>query len=747
MRNKILQSIALSLFVGLLSAQVQKLGTPISFKNKVGLTKNGFVLPVINNLESLNYYTNLAQANGEKMMQYGVSHNVQINFFSNAEKKVLPNGDNLYQFFIESQNAISLNVIFSKFHLEQGTVLYIFNQERTKYIGAYTSLNNNIQNELGTELLYTEKLFIEVQEPKLNENKSILEIGRIIHGFVNLDDLVEKALNESGDCNIDVNCPQGGGWEIPRNGVAMMVNGTGGFCTGSMVNNTAGTTTPYFLTANHCGSGPGSWVFRFRWESPADQADCGTNAPSVNGPENMNINGGVTRANYGPSDFHLIELNSIPDQLWDVTYNGWDKSGVAPSSGAGIHHPSGDIKKIAISSSTFGVGSFGGSPQNHWRAYWSDGVTEGGSSGSPLFDQYRRIVGQLHGGGSYCGSNDMSDFYGQFSASWIGGGTPSTRLSDWLDPQNTGVDFIDANVTNSLDPFFTSNVIGAQGTFCSGTYTPKVVLTNGGSVIMTSATITYNIDGVDQTFSWNGNLGLFESDTITLPTQNFNGGSHTISITVSNPNGTIDENLNNNTVSNTFLVIVGGQQYVLELNLDCYANETTWEIIDSNSNVIFNGGPYEDINANYTVSEDICLNAGCYDLIVNDEYGDGMSSSQCDDGSFNIHDSNLDTLAFLDSAEANFGFSIAKNFCINVSELEILENTSISIFPNPIVDYVYVTSENLLEEIIISDITGKVIFQQKINLNQFKLKLDFNSGVYFIYVKDSKNELIKKLVK
>lgn len=748
MRNKILQTVALSLLLGSVSAQVQKLGTPLSFKSKVNLTKNGYVLPAVNNVEMLTYYTNLAHSSGEKLMQYGVAQDVSINFFSNAQKQVLPNGDNLYQFFIESENAVSLNVIFSKFHLESGTLLYIFNQEKTKYIGAYTSLNNNVQNELGTELLYTNKLYIEIQEPKANENKSQLEIGSVVHGFINLDDLVEKALNESGDCNIDVNCPQGAGWEIQRNGVGMLVNGTGGFCTGSMVNNTAGTTTPYFLTANHCGSGPGSWIFRFRWESPADQADCATSAPSVNGPENMNVNGGITRASYAPSDFHLIELNSIPDQLWDVTYNGWDKSGNTPSSGAGIHHPSGDIKKIAISSTPYGVGSFGGSPQNHWQAFWSDGVTEGGSSGSPLFDQYRRIVGQLHGGGSYCGSSDMSDFYGQFSASWIGGGASTNRLSDWLDPQNTGVDFIDANVTNSLDPFFTSNIIGASGTFCSGQYTPKVVLTNGGSVVMTTATITYNIDGVEQVYSWTGNLALFESDTITLPTQNFSGGNHTITVTVSDPNGSIDENMNNNMVTSTFTVIVGGQILNLELNLDCYADETSWEIVDVNSNVIFSGGNYTFTNANYTVNENVCLNDGCYDLIVYDSYGDGMSSTQCEFGSVNLLDANLDTITNVAQADANFGNSVVRNFCLG-NPAEIDENlvSSISIYPNPFQNTIHVSSEFIMEEITVYDISGKIIFNQALNQIDYSFNLPVKSGIYLIKVKDAKNEIVKKLIK
>ena len=657
-----------------IQAQTQKLGNPKSYSDKISSVKSGFLLPEINNQAELEYYNNEAAASGLKLMQYGKAIETNINVFEQAKKTSLPNGDNLYQFMVESSNAVSLNLIFSQFHLKEGTLMYVFSADKSSFIGAYTSLNNNVSNELGTELLYSNKIIVEIQEPKLNENQSQLTIGKVIHGFINLDDHIEKSLNSSGDCNIDVSCPQGSGWEIPRNGVAMMVNGTGGFCTGSMVNNTSGVLIPYFLTANHCGSNPGSWVFRFRWESPVGQFDCGTNVASGNGPENMNVNGGVTRASYSPSDFHLIELNTAPNVAWNVNYNGWNRLDVPPTSGAGIHHPDGDIKKIAVTTTPYTTSSFGGSPMNHWHAVWSEGVTEGGSSGSPLFDQNRRIVGQLHGGASGCFSSDQSDEYGKFSASWIGGGTASSRLSDWLDPQNTGVDFIDADVTNSLDPFFAGNVIGIENTICSGDIQPKVILTNGGSNLMTTATINYSLNGTDYVFDWTGSLGLYESDTVTLNSVTLASGNYTLIVEVLNPNGTIDENMNNNVLTKTFNTIVGGVDLVLTLNLDCYSSETSWEIVDQNSVSLFQGGSYSETFpvTNSTINRNVCLVEGqCYDFFIRDTYGDGMTSNanNCEDGSYYLNNSNNDTLVQLLQSEANFLFENVKNFCVGSSNL------------------------------------------------------------------------------
>ena len=64
----------------------------------------------------------------------------------------------------------------------------------------------------------------------------------------------------------------------------------------------------------------------------------------------------------------------------------------APTSSVGIHHPSGDIKKwsydadASVSSEWGGWGSSG--TNTHWEVLdWDIGTTEGGSSGSPLFDR------------------------------------------------------------------------------------------------------------------------------------------------------------------------------------------------------------------------------------------------------------------------------------------------------------------------------------------------------------------------
>lgn len=740
------------LFAPFAGAQTSDFGKPVGATNKLPLPEKAiYNLPKFNNEEERVHYANEAKQTGYKVGQYGTPHEVQLNFFKVSQKTVLPNGNTLYQYRIKSKEAVSLNVIFSKFHLAEGTTLHIIAAGSSEYIGAYTSLNNSIAAKLGTDLLYSDDIIVEVNEPAANKNKSELEIGSIIHGFTHLGALMDKALNSSGSCNFDVNCPQGKGWEICRNSVGMIMNGSGGFCSGAMVNNTAGTNTPYFLTAHHCGNDPSAWIFRFRWESPEGQEDCATSSPSVNGPTDRIINGAIARSNSDLSDFKLVELNSVPDPTWQVIYAGWDRGNQPALSSAGIHHPAGDIKKISISNQAAVSNTYNTAlPNGHWKILWDEGVTEGGSSGSPIFNEKRRIVGQLNGGASGCFSSNQSDSYGKFFFSWTGKNTSSTRLSDWLDPAATGATFVDANVLNVVDPILGSSVLGLDKTQCSDQMNASLILTNGGTTVLTSATINYQIDGFTFSFNWTGSLGLYESDTIVLPTQTVSGGNHTFSASVSNPNaGLIDQNTANNSTAKTFMAIVNAATYNLEMNLDCYASETSWEILDASNTVIHASPAYESTGAAYTVNHGVCLNDGCYQFKIYDDLGDGMTSGFCQSGSYYFTEPITgDTTFFMDQANADFGSSKTTPFCVTYANVKELKLNQTQVYPNPSNQGFTIQAEEPIASLAVYDISGKLVYERTdCNTKQEYISFQFQNGTYFLKVKTDKSEEIHKLIK
>lgn len=754
--KKQLLAAALLLVCMQLAAQTQSLGQPVSWKDKVQVAKKSISMPAVDN--AVEQAAEMARRAGtrEKNLRFGKEQPVNIDFMLEAVKTVLPNGEVLRQLTIRSEGALSLNLIFSQFELAQGSRLYLFDTEETEFVGAHTSLNNNVNKVLGTELVHSDAIVIELTEPAEIEGTSILTIGTVVHGFFDLEQEL-KALNSSGSCEYDVNCPIGAGWENQRNSVAMMMNG-GGFCTGSLVNNTSGTIIPYFLSANHCGTNPGGWVFRFRWESPPGQADCATPALSVNGPTNMNVNGGVLRAASANSDFSLTELNTAPDPAWDVYYNGWDRSGNFSPGATGIHHPAGDIKKISIENTTLISSSFGGTPANsHWGVTsWDFGVTEGGSSGSPLFDVHHRTIGQLHGGASFCGGSDLSDEYGKFSVSWTGGGTNATRLSNWLDPVNTGATFIDgvdpAGPGITMDAAVNSPV-GVSGTFCTTSVTPQVTILNNGSDPLTSATITYGYDGNDLlTYSWSGSLSQYHTQTVTLPSVTLAGGTHTFQATISNPNGIADENPDNNTVTSSFTTIVNGITVDLALTIDCYGSEITWELVDSASQAImYSGGPYADNDAG-TINESFCLSEACYEFILSDSYGDGMSSSNCAPGSYTIRNSAGTELAGLTEAESDYEFENRQTFCLDdetrVAELDSLQKRW-TIYPNPASQALHIDM-NLIDEaklLVIKNTMGQAVRTiETFNIQELVEVSDLAKGVYFVTLTSAAGTTTKTFV-
>src|SRR5690606_27436472 len=90
-------------------------------------------------------------------------------------------------------------------------------------------------------------------------------------------------------------------------------------------------------------------------------------------------------------------------------------------------------------------------------AAWDLGTTEPGSSGSGLWNPDKRLVGVLSGGIAACVSqnsaddNNQPDWYGRLAHAWDSGSAANRRLRDWLDPANSGLQFIDGISESSLD--------------------------------------------------------------------------------------------------------------------------------------------------------------------------------------------------------------------------------------------------------------------------------------------------------
>lgn len=102
----------------------------------------------------------------------------------------------------------------------------------------------------------------------------------------------------------------------------------------------------------------------------------------------------------------------------------------------------------------------------------------------------------------------------------------------------------------------------------------------------------------------------------------------------------------------------------LTLDFDNYPDETTWEILDANGEVINEGGPYK---SNETTDLYFCLEDGKYTFTVYDQYGDGFGTPT---GSATLY---VDDKKFIE-AKDNFGSEASVTFTITGGKVDIVKD-------------------------------------------------------------------------
>ena len=342
----------------------------------------------------------------------------------------------LWRLHVTAPDAVSINLGFGRYYMPRGGSMFIYATDQGHVLGPFTEDDNKKHGQLWTPLIRSDDIVIEVTIGASETEQLELELSSINHGYrgFRAGNKWDKAGGGSGSCNVNVICPEGDDWRDQIRSVALYTFGGSSQCTGVLVNNTAEDDTPYYLTAFHCISNPSqaaSMVIYWNYQA----STCGDPYGSMGQWQS----GAIFRAAYFDSDFALVQLDDEPSMVFDAYYAGWDRSDTAPASAVGIHHPNWDVKKISFEDDPLSITTYlkNNSPGDgtHLKIDdWDLGTTEGGSSGSPIFNSSKHITGLLHGGTASCTKPDNPDWYGRIYYSWTGGGTPSTRLSDWLDP-------------------------------------------------------------------------------------------------------------------------------------------------------------------------------------------------------------------------------------------------------------------------------------------------------------------------
>ncbi len=631
-------------------AQISTGGQPLSFSAENNLSLNdipeeSIVALDLGRLADEDYENETAGG----LPRFAKLMAVNFSLINSGTWKTQPNGDRVWRLKVIADDALATSLYYDNFHLPAGSKLYIWNEGGTQVIGAFTEFNNHESGKFATELIYGETCYLEYTEPASQAGQGVISISHVAYAYRYVE--VEGEQRGGDFCEVDINCsPEGTNWQDEKKGVVRMQvvdGGSAGWCSASLVNNTNLDCKGYILSAFHCGEGSSTndftqYIFYFNYE----RTGCGAGSSS----SSQSITGCVKRADSNDgggssgSDFMLLELNNSMPSNYNPYYNGWNANNTASSSGVSIHHPAGGRKKVstytqALTTSSYGVAN------THWRVVWAattngHGVTEGGSSGSPIFNSSGQIVGTLTGGGSFCNSTSSPDYYGKMSWHWTNNpNTAGQKLKVWLDPGNTGAltlsgTYAPCQQVPSLDAGI-SAIVNPTGISCATSITPVVTLKNFGATTLTSVTITTTVDGgASANYSWTGSLATNATANVTRPVRTVTAGVHTFNATTASPNGGADANNTNNSSSSSFTVTVANNSAYLILNTDNSGSQITWQVRDGSNNIVASGGPYGN-NQQY-VSE-ICLNTGCYTFTIYDSGNNGICCNN-GTGSYSLGD-------------------------------------------------------------------------------------------------------------
>jgi PKD repeat protein len=508
--NRLLLAIGLCFLWTAAQAQPSKGGTPPSFKSSYAAaggmaTQSASPAKVLTapDVAALKSEDVIDQANGKPPR---VASILPVNFTmeNSGEWKTLETGERIWQLTIQSPGALALSLYYDRFYLPKGAQLFIYSANKKHVLGAYTHDNNPLYGpEFTTEMVAGDELLLEYVAPP-GQSAAPLSRARLVEGKNGefLPVLAQKKSGETGEdvpvisiegvayvyneklitvsevfyetndgpvrapgdegssvsCEVNINCSEGTNWQNQKKGVAATVQRVGGYsyiCTGTLVNNTAQDMIPYFLMAFHCGEGAtvsnlNMWQFYFHFE----RTDCSNASPRASYKTLVGAQRLIELSISGASDGLLLRLNDVIPQDWDVYYNGWDNRNTAATSGVGIHHPEGDLKKISTYTSpaiSTTWNSNVGASNAHWRVQWAattngHGIVESGSSGSPLFNQNGLVIGTLSGSpdppAGYTECTMPQDYkhalYGKFFWHWDQSSDATKHMKRYLDPINSG---------------------------------------------------------------------------------------------------------------------------------------------------------------------------------------------------------------------------------------------------------------------------------------------------------------------
>jgi hypothetical protein len=277
---------------------------------------------------------------------------------------------------------------------------------------------------------------------------------------------------------------------------------------------------------------------------------------------------------------------------------------------------------------------------------------------------------------------------------------------------------------------------------CSGNMAPKVTIRNRGAEALTSLDVQYTVNGSDPvTYTWNGDLDFLDKDSFELPEISYEvQETNTVEVTILNPNGTNDENPDNNVTTGEVMEAetINPVSYLI-LRTDENPDQTTWNLKNSSGEILYEGGPYTDPVTFHRDTFNL-YNTECYTLTVFDAGGDGLC---CGNGTGFVRLVNDQGGTIVYGMEFGDEYVGEFNVFAPVGISDISGKLNVEVYPNPLNDRANIVL-NLTEEAEVTIEAYDMMGKKVLSLNEGIMPAgasnitldatDFATGIYVLHI-------------
>lgn len=419
------------------------------------------MVPEIDNAKEIAYYDSINPA------RFGVG--IDVKYTLDDGEWLETDSGKVWSMTFVSQNAKSLNFVIENLKLSEKSELYITNDNNTIVYGPINCNNAPENGTLYSDVIPGNTARIALYEPIEENDSSSLTIAKVVRGFRDIQSTDINNTTRSDIYNSHIACNPD--WESYASGVALIMSSAAdSYYTGFLTMSTDFSFIPYMLTVYElmdidndgnlsASEKENASLYTFKFLSKKETCNNEVLATSYT------YSGATFRACYKEEGNHFLLLQLNNDNIKSnskINWLGWDRSNETPTNYANIFHDDNNLLKLSTDYNSY-VNLLNG--HEGWRFYWDLNHYIGNKNGSPLFNQDKRIVGiRLWGGYSFVILDNSIIFkkcalYNKFKSFWTGGGTNSTRLSNWLDPIGTNQTTMDCGKYNDLK-------IGGQPVIC-----------------------------------------------------------------------------------------------------------------------------------------------------------------------------------------------------------------------------------------------------------------------------------------